>query len=323
MNSGGEGYHGQRALESSVDAERKGGRMPLQEFIEKQGLTEEELQRIKLLAEVCNEDEGIRLKLNWDMLQERPAGETNDFLVYENGELVGFLGIYSFRSTEAEISGMVHPQHRRKGIFTKLVQAAIRECRRRGIPKLIFICQQGSASGKAFLRALETTYAFSEYWMEMICSESDSDGTDFLERSDAPIRLRSSTAEDIEVLTELDVRGFDMTEEDAREYEEKTITAKNESTLVAELDGRAIGKLGVMLNEELAFIYGFCVLPERRGRGFGRQILAMTIDKVRHEKKLNRFQLEVAADNERALDLYESCGFRVKNVNDYYEMALN
>ncbi|WP_245719817.1 GNAT family N-acetyltransferase [Paenibacillus tianmuensis] len=289
--------------------------------MEKQGLSEQALRDIRALADLCNTEDGITLKLNWDMLSARPAGVTNDFLMYEGEELIGFLGIYSFGSTEAEISGMVHPHHRRKGVFTRLADAATEECRRRGIPKLIFICQERSASGKAFLHAWGAVYSFSEHWMEMRVPDGQPPQVPDTRQAEA-LELRLATADDIELLTELNRQGFDMTYEDARVFVETTVADEKEKTYVAELGGKPIGKLTVRVDEGVAFIFQFCVLTEYRGRGCGREILARTMERVYREDGTVRFELEVAADNPRALGLYESCGFRALNANDYYTMEL-
>ncbi|MCP3774877.1 GNAT family N-acetyltransferase [Paenibacillus sp. MZ04-78.2] len=289
--------------------------------MEKQGLSEQELRDIRTLADLCNTKDGITLKLNWDMLSARPAGVTNDFLMYEGEELISFLGIYSFGSTEAEISGMVHPRHRRKGVFTRLADAATEECRRRGIPKLIFICQERSASGKAFLQARGAVYSFSEHWMEMRVPNGQPPQVPDTRQAEA-LELRLATADDIELLTELNRQGFDMTFEDAKVFVETTVADEKEKTYVAELGGKPIGKLTVRVNEGVAFIFGFCVLKEYRGRGCGRETLARTIERIYREDGTSRFELEVAADNPRALGLYESCGFRALNANDYYTMEL-
>ena len=82
-------------------------------LVKKQGLTPEELAEIRQLANKCNEQEGLDLKLNWSILAQREQDQTNDFLYYEDGVLVGFLPLFNFNSTEAEISGMVHPAYRR------------------------------------------------------------------------------------------------------------------------------------------------------------------------------------------------------------------
>lgn len=77
------------------------------------------------------------------------------------------MGLYQFNSHEIEISGMVHPNYRRRGIFTELVKAAKEEIRQRGVSKLIYMNQKGSASGQLFLEALGAIYTFSEYWMKI------------------------------------------------------------------------------------------------------------------------------------------------------------
>ncbi|MDO3677616.1 GNAT family N-acetyltransferase [Paenibacillus ehimensis] len=290
--------------------------------MEKQGLSEQELRDIRALADRCNAEDGITLKLNWEMLSERPAGVTNDFLMYEGEELIGFLAIYSFRLTEVEISGMVHPQHRRNGVFTRLADAATDECRRRGIPKLIFICQERSASGKAFLEARGAVYSFSEHWMEMRVQDGQPPQVPDRRQAEA-LELRLAVEDDIEVLTELNRQGFDMSYEDARVFAENTVADKKEITYVAELGGKPIGKLAVRVDEGIAFIFGFCLLTEYRGRGCGREILVRAMERVYREGGIVRFELEVAADNPRALRLYESCGFRALNANDYYTIELS
>lgn len=291
-------------------------------LMEKQGLSEQELRDIRALADRCNAEDGITLKLNWEMLSERPAGVTNDFLMYEGEELIGFLAIYSFRLTEVEISGMVHPQHRRNGVFTRLADAATDECRRRGIPKLIFICQERSASGKAFLEARGAVYSFSEHWMEMRVQDGQPPQVPDRRQAEA-LELRLAVEDDIEVLTELNRQGFDMSYEDARVFAENTVADKKEITYVAELGGKPIGKLAVRVDEGIAFIFGFCLLTEYRGRGCGREILVRAMERVYREGGIVRFELEVAADNPRALRLYESCGFRALNANDYYTIELS
>src|SRR5438105_4219225 len=67
-------------------------------FSKKQGLTQTEFTEIEVLAALCNRYEGLELKLNWNILRNRPTHETNDFLYYDNGQLVGYLALFSFNS---------------------------------------------------------------------------------------------------------------------------------------------------------------------------------------------------------------------------------
>jgi ribosomal protein S18 acetylase RimI-like enzyme len=292
------------------------------------GLTDKELKEIKKLSLLCNQSDEIRMKLNWDMLRERSVELNNDFLYYKNNVLIGFLGLYSFSSKEAEISGMVHPHYRRRGVFRELTDAAVIACRRRSIPKLIFICPRSSSTGKAFLDALGADYSFSEYRMEMTEDlESPAQTASETTASQAGtslegIRLREAGHLDTELLVRLNMSGFPMSEQDVREYIAISLKSKGEKTYIAELGEEPIGKIGVQLSEVAGFIYGFSVLAEYRGKGYGRQILAKTIQSMRSMEPDAQIALEVAVENERALGLYKSCGFQAVTAYDYHELYL-
>lgn len=55
-------------------------------------------------------------------------------------------------------------------------------------------------------------------------------------------------------------------------------------------------------------VLGMGVLPAYRGQGLGQRLLAACIDKARL-KGITRIELEVRADNARAIALYERMGF--------------
>jgi hypothetical protein len=48
----------------------------------KQGLTPMDLAEIAQLAQLCNNEDGLDLKLNWETLRGRSKSESNDFLYY-------------------------------------------------------------------------------------------------------------------------------------------------------------------------------------------------------------------------------------------------
>ncbi|NHW34546.1 GNAT family N-acetyltransferase [Paenibacillus aceris] len=293
-----------------------------QGIIPRAGLSAQELEEVRELWEACNSHDHIEIKLNWSTLSDRPPGVTNDFLFYRDDRIVGFLAIYSFLSTEVEISGMVHPEARNQGIFGQLVQTALEACRRREVPKAIFINERGSARGKAFLLKIGAGYSFSEYVMEL-----QEDAAVAPHNGEQLLTLRSADVQDTELLVQLNMSGFNMAEEDTREYVSQTIAGDKERTWIAELGlgekKEPIGKIGAMIGEDASgFIYGFCVLPAYRGKGYGRHILSQTITELKQRHQAGLIKLEVAVENEKALGLYESCGFRTKNANDYYVLML-
>lgn len=288
-------------------------------LLAKAKLTEQELAAVAELADLCNKADGIQLKLNWETLKSRPADTPtfNDFLYYDGDKLVGFAALYVFRSTEAELSGMVHPDYRRQGIFTQLTRAAQDECRSREIPKLIYMVYHRSESGKAFATATGATYGFSEYWMSRTKELLPPVNPDAANA----VTLRKAEDRDLEAIVALNVSGFAMTEEESREYVAQSQASKQDKTYISHQGELPVGKIGVLEEADKAFIFGFCVASELQRQGIGRQILSKTIQLLT-EKGYRTIELEVAVENMQALGLYESCGFETTGANDYYELAL-
>lgn len=279
----------------------------------KMTLTADELADIQKLVELCNHHDQIDLKVNPDMLQKRSGTHAEDFLCYADGQLVGFLGLYVFHGGEAEVSGMVHPSYRRKGIFTALQVKAAEECQKRNIPKQLFIVQRESTAGKACMEHFGAAYQFSEYWMEL----------EQKERTVAPsaVQLRPAGPEDMEKLIWLNIHGFQMDEDRAREMSLRIESDSNRDTYLILVSEEAIGKISVLRDGGKGFIFGFCVHPDHQGKGYGRKALAQTIQ-ILKEQGYEHVSLEVACENSGALALYESCGFSVKSANDYYQLPL-
>jgi ribosomal protein S18 acetylase RimI-like enzyme len=276
-------------------------------------LTEEEIREIQRLVETCNRHDGILLRQNWDMLSKRTGTHPEDFLYFDNGRLVGYLALYSFHGGEAEFSGMVHPDYRRRGIFRQLVQLAEAECKRRAIPQALFIVDSRSPSGKGFVETAGAAYSFSEYWMELGAAKEQPQITG--------LRLRPAVQEDRDMLIQLNIRGFHMQEEHARQMTDELAAASNRPTYLALMEDVVVGKVSVLHQGGDAIIYGFTVDPVYQGKGYGRRILAQLIGILRQQGS-STISLEVACENSRALGLYESCGFSVISSNDYYKKRL-
>ncbi|OLS40445.1 GNAT family N-acetyltransferase [Bacillus sp. MRMR6] len=270
-------------------------------------LTEKELFEIKTLQEICEKDGGFDLKLNFDMLKNRTKNQKEDFFHYEDDQLVGFLGTYSF-GNKVEICGMVHPDYRRKGIFTKLLELGLEASSNNEIETILLNAPTESQTAKEFLKNLPCTYSIAEYQMKWHSMELHED-------SSVSIRL-SESAEDWEALIELEVLGFGLTENEAREMNKNIKDSGGDQNIIIEAEGKTVGKMRVSDSNGEAWIYGFTIFPELRGKGIGRKALSKVV-MMENEKGLPIF-LEVEARNAHALGLYESCGFRTYHSQDYY-----
>ncbi|WML56075.1 GNAT family N-acetyltransferase [Neobacillus sp. PS2-9] len=274
-------------------------------------LTQEELASIKELQEICEKDGGFHLKLNYDMLENRSGQEKEDFFHYEDDKLVGFLGSYDF-GNKVELCGMVHPNYRRRGIFTRLLEKGIEEAKRRNIKKILLNAPSSSLSAKNFLTAIPCTFYVAEYqmkWHKVELSE------------DPSVTLRPSTStEDFEAEIQLEVSAFGFNEEEARRFNQQIRENSSDQNFIIEADGKTAGKIRVAEADGEAWIYGFAVFPELQGKGIGRKALTKVV-KTEVQKGLSVF-LEVEAKNSHALKLYESCGFRSYHSQDYYKYTI-
>ena len=121
-------------------------------------LTQADIEEIGKLTSICNQYEGL------DYLT--PSPQMQAALCYEDGQLVGSLTIQRGIG-EAELTIIAHPEKRRRGIGSTLLQAAKEECKRQEIEKCLLVCQESSKSGKAFIGSIGSQYQFSEYKMKL------------------------------------------------------------------------------------------------------------------------------------------------------------
>jgi len=274
----------------------------------KKMLTNQQITEIKTLQEICEIDGGFQLKLNFDMLENRSGNLKEDFFYYKDGRLVGFLGSYGF-GNKIELCGMVHPNYRQQGIFSSLITSGLDEAKQRGFSKILLNAPAKSNTAKTFLQNVPCTFYCAEHQMKW-------HQNDLIEDDRITVRPSvSSEDEEAEVL--LEISGFGMSEIEAREMQKMISEQSSEQKLIIEVEGKIAGKMRVSeLNGE-AWIYGFAVFPELRGKGIGRRALSHVV-KMELAKGFPVF-LEVEAKNARALTLYESCGFKTYHSQNYYE----
>jgi L-phenylalanine/L-methionine N-acetyltransferase len=92
--------------------------------------------------------------------------------------------------------------------------------------------------------------------------------------------------------------------------------------LVAEVDGKVVGAIGIHLSSahrmRHAAEIGMMVHDDYQGRGVGRALVEAVIDLADNWLNLHRIGLQVYADNDVAIHLYERCGFVIEGtMRDY------
>ncbi|AQR96076.1 GNAT family N-acetyltransferase [Clostridium saccharoperbutylacetonicum] len=288
-----------------------------QKIITKQYLMEKEYKELKELEEIIKSTDNVNLKLELDYKLELNnvsvcgTERINEFLYYEDGVLVSYLGISCFGGNVAELNGMTHPKWRRKGKFKKLFELAKNECINRNFKKILLLTDGISDSGKEFIKAVGGQYDFTEYGMELLKQTSL--------KNEITINLRKAEESDNLEIARQDLIYFSDKEdvENVEEIEEDKIGLENAN--IIELNNITIGKINIKYEDNSAFIFGFGILPEFRGKGFGKAALKEAL-KIIKERNISNVGLDVAAKNKRALNLYKSCGFEEKSIMDYYKI---
>lgn len=268
-------------------------------------LTKEQLHAIEVLQQECEQADTIQLKLNWDMLRQR-NDLSMDFFYEENGQLIAYLALYGFGST-VEVCGMVKPSDRRNYHFSSLWQQALQVIDEKGFHKILLNAPASSASAKEWLATQACTYIFSEFqmlWIQQSLEESKD------------ILIRQSLPSDAAFEIQLDVLSFQMSEEDAQHHYDDIKNRTEERRFIIVAEGTDVGKIRVSTINGEAYIYGFAILPEFQGKGYGRKALR-NIVKQQHEAG-HSVGLDVEAKNMHALRLYETIGFKTVQAQDYY-----
>ncbi len=272
------------------------------------GLPLETLAQIAALEVDSVSSDGGRLKLEWNTLESRSGDTVEDILWWEDDRVVGFLGLYAFGSPNVELSGMVHPDFRRRGIGAQLLDETIKLCRDQGRHRILLVVPRTSPGGRALAESRRGFFDHSEHALDLYGQVGEGPSDPFL-------TLRPVTSNDIPKESRILAEAFgDSTGSMA-------LDALDESRLVAERDGEVIATIRVHRNPEQWGIYGFAVQSQFRGMGIGREVLRRVCRQA-HEAGVARLHLEVEIDNDRALGLYTSLGFTQTSTEDYFDIPL-
>lgn len=261
--------------------------------------------------------EGVDFLVSLEEMLAPSVNKPAQLLLYQGETLTGFVYLQQIRSdSEIEVFGIVHPDYRRQGVGTTLLEAAKTVWRQRGASGLLLVCDGALPSGKAFAEANRAEYRFSEHRMLLDPAS--------IKRPQLPpeqqIRLQRAEVSDVPILARLISQAFDSSEEEMKQWITEVIPEDNQRFYIGLLDGLPIGALRTVSICEQIDIATFGVLSAYRGRGYGRQMLLAIVDLLLDENWLE-IALDVETRNANALGLYESCGFHKIRTCDYYQVS--
>lgn len=276
-------------------------------------LHKSDLKQIRNLVEFAEHQDGYKIKLYWYVIENRLTNEFNDFFYYIDGNLIAYLGLFTFQADEAEMTAVVHPKYRGQGLFKKMLGEALLELNQRQINFCTWICPQGSIINKEYISSMQGEYSFSQ--VEMLLTKPP------IPKNVPEIFLRAAQKSDLITLSKIGSISFQSSFSETLQRFTENLTEKNRFAWLLSIPEREnIGKIHVRFDEsKAAFIHDLCILPEFRGKNYAYAMILLTI-KMLQDRGQRRILLDVECDNQGALRLYQQCGFEALVTYDFWRV---
>lgn len=286
----------------------------------KEYLDSRDCDQIKKLVELsyANDQTNLKLELDYKLTvvkhEKDRLKNINEYLYYYDGNLVSYLGICDFGGNVLELNGLTHPEYREQGLFGRLFALAVQEAKRAGQETVLLLTDEKSVSGNQFIEKAGGSYKTSEFRMKLF-EKTELKG--FAAYED--ITLKTADQSDLNEIARQNALHFNTTEESEAALLDESML--HDGIYMIQLKGETIGKIHVDYEDNYAFIYGFGILPEFRGRGYGKSAFSNILSIIKG-KNIANVELDVESKNRNALNLYKSFGFEEMSVMNYYNYAI-
>jgi ribosomal protein S18 acetylase RimI-like enzyme len=275
-----------------------------------QQLTKMQQADLDGLIKVCQTNEGGIPVIYHDLLLKKRECDTNVFY-YHQGQLLGFLSAYYFYQTACELSILVNPIYRRKGIAKHLLAALLPLLKTMEMETLIF------SSVPIINDHWLPTYGFdkqqSDYHMER-CSHEP------VLISNPKLILRKASEVEMALLCSLDNACFGTPKVNMIQRFTYLFNNSDYRILLALKDNKVIGKAHVHWQADKANFSDIAIHPDYQGQGFGHELLSHCINQVLMSGRV-RITLDVESCNQPALALYIGQGFKIMITHDYWSIS--
>lgn len=289
-------------------------------------LKENQLVQVKNLFEICETHDKTTPKIYWSLLSEdRPQGE--NFLLYFNPDntthetnesvLVGYLSFFFFDEEGAEISVLIHPEYRNRGVFRELLKIACKDIVKfsKSNKATFLLPNKENKEIKRDLKSLNAKFSHFEYNLERISQKLE-----VIPQTN--LRIQQATKDDINLLANIHFECFQSDFDLMLARFTETISDSNREIWLCYRDNICLGKIHIRYEENEAYIHDFCILPEYQNEGNGKILLQSIINHVIKEKKFTNIYTDFISADESGLNLYTNCHFKIKNTNKSWSMRI-
>lgn len=278
-------------------------------------LSEKAIKEVLNLEEVCIDHDNLRGSVFLDSSLNFDHRIKGFYLLYKNGELISMLSMFIPTKREAEITAYTLPKFRGKGYFKSLLVKAVEELRKFNIPDILFVCESPSISGKQAIEFLNGEYEHTEYFMRL-------DKTRYACLNAYRLSLLKAEQKDLEKAIAANMRVFDDSYEESKSLIKNCFESETREQYLAVLCEEIIGVGSANLEGEDVSVFGFGLVPEYRGKGFGKELIHLMVDSL-WQRGRTEITIEVDSENTNAFELYKKIGFRIEVAYEYFRIKIN
>jgi ribosomal protein S18 acetylase RimI-like enzyme len=264
---------------------------------------------LKALIRECSGVDGYCADVDLDASMNAQKDMNCIFTCEEYGKLTALLSVFAPGREDIEVNALVHPAYRRRGIFKALLREAIAECSRFGYEKGLFVINEASVPGRAVAAHWGCGTDHAELQMER-----DLDASESPRRED--IEIITARESDLDELADIGAAAFSMEREFERELLASTIASDNRTEYAVRAGGRLTALAAAYEAEGKMLIFGLGVHPGERRKGYAKALICH-IAEVAFRRGIRKLCLDVDEDNEGAIALYESLGFKRTSSTEY------
>jgi ribosomal protein S18 acetylase RimI-like enzyme len=272
------------------------------------GLRAEIDQLIKLSAATDGFDAVIYTDASINYFREMACS----FSFRNNDMLAGYLFVFAPTQEEVEITALVHPDYRKRGVFTALLAASSVECAKFGYHRGFLFFNEASATGRQMMSHWgKSDPHHAEYQMCYDIAKP-------VNAEAAGLHLERVTLQDIELVAPLmaEVFGNDIAHE--KNYLVTSLQSADRIQWMLKKQDQIIGFCGEYQEGQEYNVFGLGILPAERRKGYARRMLDLVVNEaIAHD--VHTLNLDVDSENPNALSLYQSYGFVNRSVTGYFD----
>ncbi|TGE36219.1 GNAT family N-acetyltransferase [Desulfosporosinus fructosivorans] len=232
------------------------------------------------------------------------------FLMYDGDQLISMLTMFVPTAHEAEITALTLPTQRRKGYFKELLSKAVEELIKYEITEVLFVVESHAISGKQVSTHLGAQYDFTEYSLRL-------DPRKYVPLAKNRLEGFKPSEKDLKKMIDTSMRIFEDSYEDTQGIIVNILQSKMRDQYLGLLNDEIIGMGSSSHDGDEASIFGFGIIPEFRGKGYGYELLHMIVEQLR-QSGIREIVIEVDSNNKQAFNLYQKFGFQIETAFEYY-----